>query len=197
MFSGIIVDIAEITDVNKKSDDIIISFRPRDLDLNSINLGDSIACDGVCLTVIDNDFKSLSVQMSEETRKLTNSRYWKIGSELNIESSLKIGDKLHGHFVSGHVDCTTKIIKREKVGDSWLFRFDTPKNIKHLIAKKGSIAINGVSLTLNEVNDRFFEVNIIPYTFNHTNFKNLNIDSVVNIEVDMIARYVAHQLNDK
>ena len=196
MFSGIITNIGEIYKIEQSTDDWIIHIQVN-LSKNVICTGDSIACNGICLTVISSNEKFICVQISKATREVTSSKHWKSGRKLNLEPSLKIGNALHGHLVSGHVDCITNVLTKEQIGESWNFKFSTPSKVKSLIAKKGSITIDGVSLTVNEVNDKLFEINIVPYTYENTTFSLLKAGSIVNIEVDIIARYVERQMENK
>jgi len=189
MFSGIIADIGTIFAINKDSDDWKIEIQTA-LDTNEIAIGDSISCDGICLTVTEISNNSFIVQVSSETRKVTNVNYWILGYKVNLEKSLRVGDLLNGHFVQGHVDCCTKIFEIEETGDSHKIRFILPEQLSKYITCKCSITINGISLTVNKVTKTFFEVNIVPHTWNNTGLSQLNDGSIVNVEVDLIARYL-------
>ena len=189
MFSGIIADIGTIFAIDKDSDDWKVEIQTA-LDTNEITIGDSISCDGICLTVTEISGNSFVVQVSSETRKVTNANYWILGYKVNLEKSLRVGDLLNGHFVQGHVDCYTKIYEIEETGDSHKIRFILPEQLGKYITYKCSITINGISLTVNKVTKTFFEVNIVPHTWNNTNLSQLNDGSIVNVEVDLIARYL-------
>ena len=188
MFSGIVVDVGTILHICKKSQDWKIEVSTS-LNTENISIGDSIACDGICLTVIKVLKNSFIVQASLETRSITNLSYWKERYKVNLERALKVGDLLNGHFVQGHVDCCTKVLTIEESGDSKVIQFELPQKIKKYVVYKGSIALNGVSLTVNAVSKEGFFVNIIPYTWHHTNLSSLQVGSLVNVEVDLLARY--------
>lgn len=189
MFSGIIADIGTIFAIDKDSDDWKVEIQTA-LDTSEITIGDSISCDGICLTVTEINNNTFVVQVSSETRKVTNINYWILGYKVNLEKSLRVGDLLNGHFVQGHVDCYTKIYEIEETGDSHKIRFILPEQLGKYITYKCSITINGISLTVNKVTKTFFEVNIVPHTWNNTNLSQLNDGSIVNVEVDLIARYL-------
>ena len=189
MFSGIITDVGTISVIDKSTDDWKIEIKTS-LDMNEIVIGDSISCDGICLTVIEIGNNSFIAQISSETKRVTNVSYWTVNYKVNLEKSLKVGDLLNGHFVQGHVDCCTKISEIEKDGDSHKIRFILPEQLNQYITYKCSITINGISLTVNKVTKTFFEVNIVPHTWNNTNLSHLSISSRVNVEVDLIARYL-------
>ena len=188
MFSGIVVDVGTILHICKKSQDWKIEVSTS-LNTENISIGDSIACDGICLTVIKALKNSFIVQASLETRSITNLSYWKERYRVNLERALKVGDLLNGHFVQGHVDCCTKVLTIEESGDSKIIQFELPQKVKKYIAYKGSIALNGISLTVNAVGKEAFFINIIPYTWHHTNLSYLQVGSSVNVEVDLLARY--------
>ena len=160
-------------------------------------VGDSVACAGVCLTatkVLDGSF---SCYVSPETYRLTNLSVLKVGDKINLEPSLKVGDRLDGHFVQGHVDCTACILDVTQDADSWVFRFELPTSVSRYVAGKGSICLDGVSLTVNGVDDKSFWVNIIPYTFKNTTFCQKKPGDYVNLEVDMMARYIDRLLSSR
>ena len=196
MFTGIIDHNGEVTNVVKrKNSDITITvstkFKPKD-----IKLGSSVCCNGVCLTVCKmskskNNLK-LSFDVSNETINCTNFSKLKIGSKINLEKSLRIGDEISGHFVFGHVDDTSRLISIKKVGDSHEIKLEISKKIKKFIAKKGSVSLNGISLTVNQVKNNFIVLNIISFTWLNTNLKGLKIGDRINLEVDMLARYVTN-----
>ena len=198
MFTGIIDHNGEITKILKKRNkDITISiltkFKPKD-----IKLGSSICCNGVCLTVckisrLKNKLE-LSFDVSNETINCTNFSKLKIGSKINLEKSLRIGDEISGHFVFGHVDEVSKLLTIKKIKGSHQLKFSKSKKLLKFIVKKGSIAVDGVSLTVNSIESKSFSVNIVPYTWAHTNFNELKINSLINVEVDMLARYVSQNL---
>ena len=193
MFTGIIQGQAIIA--NKFKDSNTFSIKT-DLDLSDCKIGSSISCNGICLTVTSINYENSSyffiVNISEETIKRTTVQYWGKNSKINLERSLKVGDEISGHFVYGHVDTVLRISKIEKLSSSWNFYFSTSSlsNYSKFIAEKGSIAINGISLTIANVEEDMFYISIIPHTYNKTNFSNLKVGDSVNIEFDSLARYI-------
>lgn len=160
-------------------------------------LGASIACSGVCLTVIEAGADWFTVEVSAETLSKTTLGTWRDGTRINLEGSLRLGDELGGHLVSGHVDGLAAVISATPENGSTRWVFELPLELAPFVAAKGSIAINGVSLTVNEVDGPRFGVNIIPHTAEHTNFSMLRAGDRVNVEIDMLARYLARQLSFK
>ncbi|MDH5748147.1 MAG: riboflavin synthase [Rhodospirillales bacterium] len=193
MFTGIINDLGRVRAVKTPSDtggdtciEISTAFATADMDI-----GASIACSGICLTVIDKGADWFAVQASAETLSCTTLGAWTEGSAVNLERALKVGDELGGHIVSGHVDGVGRLISRVPEGDSLRLVFEAPEGLSRFIAPKGSISVDGVSLTVNEVNNAQFGVNIIPHTQNATTLGILSEGDPVNLEIDMLARYVA------
>ena len=165
-------------------------------DTGAIALGASVALSGPCFTVVDKGPGWFAVEASNETLGLTTAAHWVPGTRLNLEQSLRIGDEMGGHYVSGHVDGIATITLKRPDGDSWRFRFRVAPDLARFVAPKGSVALNGVSLTVNEVIDHAdgsaeLGVNVIPHTFAHTTFGDSAIGDRVNVEIDMLARYVA------
>ncbi len=154
-------------------------------------VGDSICCSGICLTVIKIDDNAFKVSLSAETMTRTTARNWAVGTAINLEPSLSVGDSMGGHFVSGHVDGLATVLSAVPENGATRWTFMLPEELAPFVASKGSIAINGVSLTVNEVEGANFGVNIIPHTAAETNFSSLAAGEQVNIEIDMLARYVA------
>ena len=194
MFSGIIEHTGKILKINRyKKKDTLIIIRTKFLK-NDINIGSSVCCNGVCLTVNKitklRTSLDLSFDVSHETLKCSNFSYLKVGSLINLEKSLRLGDEISGHFVFGHVDETTKLMDIEKKLGSYQMTFFTPRKLKKLIVNKGSVSLNGVSLTINNSLSKCFSVNIIPHTWTMTNLSKIKLGSVINVEVDMLARYV-------
>ena len=191
MFTGIIQNLGEI--VNFSDGELEISTS---LDLSDCKIGSSISCNGVCLTATEINYINgkfiFKVNIGEETQYRTNfspNLFNKI-IKINIEKSLKIGDEISGHFVYGHIDCTTKITNIKNLKDSWEFYFKNFQNENNkFIVEKGSIAINGISLTIAKVENDNFSISVIPHSYKNTNLKYLNIDDLVNIEFDYLARY--------
>jgi riboflavin synthase len=193
MFTGIITDIGKIEAVEQKGDlrvRIGTEYAP-----DSIDLGASIACDGVCLTVVDRGTGPtggwFDVDLSAETVSKTTAATWAPGGRLNLERALRMGDELGGHIVSGHVDGTARIVAADESGDSTTMTFEVPAGLARFIAPKGSVALNGTSLTVNDVADNRFTVNFIPHTKGHTTWGQLAVGDAVNLEIDTLARYVA------
>ena len=153
-------------------------------------IGCSIACNGICLTLIEQKKSLLSFQASKETCEKTTLENWKIGEEINLEFALRAGDELGGHMVLGHVDGTAKILAIQPIKDSKKFTFSTKKELIKFIAEKGSVTLNGASLTVNEVEKNSFSVNLIPHTIANTAFKDSAVNDFINLEIDVIARYV-------
>ena len=192
MFTGIIQEQAKIIDIKKNPN--TFSFETN-LDLGDCNVGSSINCNGICLTIISINFKNLKyifkTNIGEETIKRTNAKYWKKNQKINIEKSLKIGEEISGHFVYGHVDYTSKLIKINSLKSSWdMFFSYPPLNKKKYITEKGSISIDGISLTVSNKLKNNFAISIIDHTYNMTNLSNLKINDAVNIEFDMLSRYI-------
>ena len=154
-------------------------------------IGASIACSGCCLTAVELGPDWFAVDASAETLAHTVLGNWQPGSRVNLERALRVGDELGGHIVSGHVDGVGEVVSRTPENGSTRFRFQVPHSLARFIAPKGSVAINGISLTVNEVADDVFGVNIIPHTLDHTDMAGLDVGSSVNIEIDTLARYVA------
>lgn len=189
MFTGIITDIGTVQNLEKRGD-----LRARistSYDTNGIDMGASIASDGVCLTVIELGPDWYDVQISAETVSKTNLSNWQIGKRVNLERALKVGDELGGHIVSGHVDGVAEIVAMQDEGDSTRVTLRAPKELARFIAPKGSVALNGTSLTVNEVNGYDFGINFIPHTKEVTNWGDAAVGQKVNLEIDTLARYVA------
>jgi riboflavin synthase len=190
MFTGLITDIGEVTALEKRGD-TLFTIRSH-YDAAGIAIGASIACAGCCLTVVANDGDGgFSIEASAETLSRTTLGRWKKGTRINLERSLKVGDELGGHIVSGHVDGIGEIVSVTPEGDSRRFRFRVPDALARYIASKGSVALDGTSLTVNEVEGNEFGVNLIPHTLSATTWGGARAGDPVNVEIDMLARYVA------
>lgn len=196
MFTGIIQDIGEILSIDKEGD-WTITIRTQNLPLAQTAIGASIACSGVCLTVIEKAERDFKVQVSMETLSKTTAIHWYAGGRINLEPALKMGDELGGHLLSGHVDGLARVIDRGMQADSLRLIFEVPQAFAKYMAPKGSVAIDGVSLTVNDVDQTRFGVNIIPHTQKWTTLSGLGIGSEVNFEVDMIARYAERMLGNR
>ena len=187
MFSGIIQDIGTISSLTKFDNFIRVSIISN---IKSYKIGSSICCSGICLTVTSIPKKNtFTVDVSPETLDKTNANIWTKGMTINIENSLKLGDEISGHFVFGHVDGIGKLILIKEISNCWLIKIQLPKSLKKFLAQKGSISLNGVSLTINKVKDNIIDLMLIPHTFKNTTFAKLKTNSLINIEVDMLARY--------
>lgn len=191
MFTGIVTDLGEILELEQKGD-----LRARiktNYDTAGITFGASIACDGICLTAVDFGDDWFDVEISSETvsKTIIGAGIWKVGHTINLERSLKVGDELGGHIVSGHVDGIAKVTSIKDEGDSTRFVFEAPSELARYIAPKGSVALNGTSLTVNEVDSNTFGVNLVPHTKKVTSWGKTQVNDPINLEIDTLARYVA------
>jgi riboflavin synthase len=190
MFTGIVEDVGKVREIKIKSKDVLFIIQVKNINAGEISLGESIAINGTCLTVISSGKNNFTVEASHETLKRTNLSKLKVGSKVNLERALKIGGRLGGHIVNGHVDGIGKVESIEKRGKSIEIWFSLPEALSRYVVEKGSIAVDGVSLTINAVNGNRFSVNIIPYTQDATIFAELRPGDLVNIECDIIGKYV-------
>ena len=189
MFTGIITDMGEIAQVEQRGD-----MRARintAYDMSRVDMGASIACDGVCLMVVDKGEGWFDVDISAETVSKTNLAAWTAGRRVNLERSLRVGDELGGHIVSGHVDGVAEVEAMQDEGDSTRVTLRAPEALARFIAPKGSVALNGTSLTVNEVDGCDFGINFIPHTKEVTTWGDVAVGDQVNLEIDTLARYVA------
>lgn len=189
MFTGIITDVGEIRELEQRGD-----LRARigtSYDTKSIDIGASIACEGVCLTVVALGDDWFDMEISAETVSKTNLGTWAVGRKLNLERALKVGDELGGHIVSGHVDGLAEIIEMKDDGDSTRVTLRAPDHLARFIAPKGSVALNGTSLTVNDVDGCDFGINFIPHTKSVTTWGDAKTGDMINLEIDTMARYVA------
>jgi riboflavin synthase len=198
MFTGIINDLGEVIEVHEKDEElrrvsIACGYNP-----DSIDIGASIACSGICLTVVDRgqagNRSSFAVDAAAETLRMTTAGSWRRGTKLNLERALRLGDELGGHMVSGHVDGVAELTARENLPDMARLTLRVPAALARFIAPKGSVALDGVSLTVNEVEAETFSVLIIPHTLKVTTFGSLEPGARLNLEVDQLARYAARLL---
>lgn len=192
MFTGIITDLGRLRAVERRDDTRMVV--ETQFPTGEIALGASIACSGACLTVVDRGPGWFAVDVSDETLSCTTLGDWREGSGINLERSLKVGDELGGHLVTGHVDGVGVIAERTPAGGSVVFSIDFPAELRAYVAAKGSIAVDGVSLTVNHVAEDRFSVNIVPHTQQETTFGALEAGARVNLEVDLLARYVSRYL---
>lgn len=195
MFTGLIQSVGQLTAFETRGNYRVLTIRP-DRPFGQIALGESIACDGACLTVISSDSKSFTVEASQETIARTILKNYKTGRSLNLERALRVGDRLGGHFVSGHIDAVGRVDKIRKTGHSLVLDFKHDPGSSRLLIEKGSIAVNGTSLTINECSEGWFSVNIIPHSVAHTNLSELKRKYEVNLEFDMLGKYVLQMLGD-
>ncbi len=194
MFTGIIESIGTIKKIEKQSGDAKLTISVGQLDMSDVALGDSIACNGVCLTAIKFDNDSYTADVSGETLRLTTLGELAIGSPVNLEKALTPTTRLGGHLVSGHVDGIGEIISIKKDSRSIQYQIKAPQEIAHYIAKKGSICVDGVSLTVNEILDNIFALNLVPHTLSETTASDYQVRTKVNLEVDLLARYLERLL---
>ena len=190
MFTGIIETVGEVVAKELREGDVKLTLKADESYLEAVMLGDSIACNGVCLTVVDRTSNQFMLDVSVETLSLTTIGGWDVGSKVNLEQAMIASSRFGGHIVSGHIDRIGEIIDITEDARSWRMTVIVPKNIRQYIAKKGSICVDGVSLTINSVEDSEFSVNIVPHTLSHTIIGDYKLNQKVNIEIDTIARYV-------
>ena len=195
MFTGIITDIGRITSIDDRHGRAMTIETA--LPLADIPIGGSIATSGICFTAVEKDENWFSVVASGATLDVTTAGRWQVGDSVNLERSLRIGDELGGHIVFGHVDAVGRVTALDPVSESHRLEVEIPSSLAPLVAVKGSIAVDGISLTVNEAGHDRFAVNIIPHTFAETNLGDRKPGDAVNIEIDMLARYVARQMTMK
>ena len=189
MFSGIVLSVGTIGEYVQKNEGAVLVVNT-EKDLSGFEDGESIAVNGVCLTVVDSTETTFKLDLSTETLSRTNFKSAKKGDRVNLERSLTPSAKISGHFVSGHIDQVGEIVDIEEKPGEVLFRFSHPAELSHFIIEKGSIAIDGISLTVFDCKDNRFTVSIIPFTLSHTNLSSRKIGDLINIECDMIGKYV-------
>jgi riboflavin synthase len=194
MFTGIVQSVGKVARITSKDGDVELRIDAPVLDLSSTKLGDSISCSGCCLTVTKLDGQSFCADVSRESLSVTTLHQWQAGTEVNLENALRAGDALGGHYVSGHVDGVGRVAAMHDDGRSLRVDFEIPKALGRYVARKGSVCVDGVSLTVNGVSDSGaltrFDVNLIPHTREQTILRNYQVDTQVNIEIDIIARYL-------
>jgi riboflavin synthase len=189
MFTGIISDVGQLRAILPGGDTAYRIFTHRGT--ADLAIGASVACSGACLTVIEKGSDWFTVQVSAETRARTTIGNWQVGRKVNLERALRAGDELGGHLLTGHVDAVAVLRESRKEGDSQRLVIEVPEPFEQGIAAKGSVALDGVSLTVNEVAGRRFGVNLIPHTLAHTTFDTIAVGDQMNLEIDLLARYVA------
>jgi len=196
MFTGIIQAIGQIKTKDMHDKGAVLSFASSELDFSNVAIGDSIAVNGVCLTAIEISDNSFKADLSQETLDCSIFGDLSVGDDVNLEKALRLNQGIDGHLVSGHVDGQGEVVDRTIQGESTRFKISAPQNLVKYIARKGSITINGVSLTVNSIDTNVFDVNIVPHTLTATTLGLLNIGNQVNLEVDLIARHLEQLLNN-
>lgn len=189
MFTGIIETLGSIQEIKKENSNVHITIDAAIT--NELKIDQSVAHNGVCLTVVAINGSNYTVTAIDETLQKTNLSSWKVGDLVNLERAMKLGDRLDGHIVQGHVDQVGTCIEAEETNGSWKYSFEYDPSLNNLTIEKGSITVNGVSLTVVDSKKNQFSVAIIPYTYEHTNFKNFEVGSKINLEFDVIGKYVA------
>ena len=193
MFTGLVQDIGVVAEVVDRGDDRQLRITSA-LDLGVLEIGASICCSGCCLTITEKGADWFRVDVSGETLSKTSIGSWEEGHKVNLEPSLRLGDELGGHLVYGHVDGLAVVREITQDGESWRLRIEAPEDLAGYIAPKGSVALDGISLTVNEVEGNVFGVNIIPHTWERTNLGAAAVGAQLNIEIDMLARYVERMM---
>ncbi len=196
MFNGIIYNQGIIKKIKKKNKGVEISIKTN-LKISKRDTGISVSCDGVCLTMVNYNDKMMEFYLSNETIKKSNFKNIKIGKIVNLELPLKFGKKISGHITQGHVDCTGKVISIKKIDRSYLFNFSLASKERKNLVNKASISINGISLTISKITIKGFQIWVIPHTFKFTNLSKLRNNDLVNIEIDILSKYVRNYINDK
>ncbi|MCO6496957.1 MAG: riboflavin synthase [Chitinophagaceae bacterium] len=194
MFTGIIEDIGTIKSITPNGSNLTFQIATQ---LNNVEIDDSVACNGICLTVEAKDDETLTFTAINETIEKTNAAYWKNGTLINMERTLPFNGRIDGHLVQGHVDGTGLCVNVQTEDGSHIFTFSYDEKFSPLLIEKGSVCVNGVSLTVINLTESSFSVAIIPYTFEHTNFKNMKLNRHVNLEFDMIGKYIRRFLDLK
>ena len=190
MFNGIIFNTGKIKSIKKKNNSFFIEVESK-LKKDSKNIGSSISCNGVCLTIVKIKYNSIFFYVSRETLNRSNFKFLKINQLINLEPSINYGQEISGHFIQGHVDATAKIVKIFFIDKTWLIRFAlNDSKLNKFLVEKASISINGISLTISKVSKTFFEINVIPHTLKLTNLKILKKNDIVNVELDIFGKYI-------
>lgn len=188
MFTGIIESLGKVLALASEEGNLHITVQSALTP--ELKIDQSVAHNGVCLTVVDKTDETYTVTAIQETLQKTNLGQWKLNDAINLERAMKLGDRLDGHIVQGHVDATAKCIVAEETDGSWHFRFEYDESVPFFTIEKGSVTVNGVSLTVVNASANAFSVAIIPYTFEHTNFNNIKVGDLVNLEFDVIGKYI-------
>ncbi len=190
MFNGIVFYTGIVTNIKRNRNSIQVGIKTK-LDLHKKDIGSSISCDGVCLTIERLEKNKIFFYISNETLKRSNLKNLKLNQIINLEKSLIYGQSISGHFIQGHVDAVAKIRKVSFIDKSWIIKFEIlDKKLNKYLMQKASISINGVSLTISKIYHNFFEINVIPHTLNLTNLKNLKVNDLANVELDILSKYM-------
>lgn len=194
MFTGIIESVGSLSKIEQVNGDARFTIDTGKLDMADVKIGDSIACNGVCLTAVELGARYYVADVSAESLNVTTLGELSVGSPVNLEKALRLQDRLGGHLVSGHVDGVGEVLSIEQEARSWRYQIQAPVALAKYIAAKGSICLNGISLTVNKVEGTNFDINIVPHTRQETTIKDLQIGSKVNLEVDLLARYLERMM---
>ena len=190
MFNGIIFNTGKVKNIKRKKNSIYVGIQSK-MDFNKKDLGSSICCDGVCLTIDKIVKNKIYFYISNETLKRSNFKHLKVNQNINLEKSILFGKSISGHFIQGHVDTVAKIKKIVFVDKAWVINFEIlDKKLKKFLIEKASISINGVSLTISKIYQNSFEITVIPHTLKLTNLKNLKVNSLANVELDIFSKYI-------
>ena len=196
MFTGLVEEVGTIEQITSNLDGLRISVNAEKV-MEGLKVDDSVSCSGICLTVIDMNISSFTVQLVEETLNRTTAKNWKNDSAINLERALLPSSRMGGHFVQGHIDCTSKITDIKMTDESAIFSFTLPGTYQKYIVEKGSICLDGISLTVASINNKEFSIAVIPHTIEATNWKNSKVGDLVNLEVDIISKYVENLMDKK
>ena len=196
MFTGLVEEVGTIEQITSNLDGLRISVNAEKV-MEGLKVDDSVSCSGICLTVIDMNISSFTVQLVEETLNRTTAKNWKKDSAINLERALLPSSRMGGHFVQGHIDCTSKITDIRTTDESAIFSFTLPGPYQKYIVEKGSICLDGISLTVASINNKEFSIAVIPHTIEVTNWKKSKVGDLVNLEVDIISKYVENLMDKK
>ena len=196
MFTGLVEEVGTIEQITSNLDGLRISVNAEKV-MEGLKVDDSVSCSGICLTVIDMNISSFTVQLVEETLNRTTAKNWKNDSAINLERALLPSSRMGGHFVQGHIDCTSKITDIKMTDESAIFSFTLPGTYQKYIVEKGSICLDGISLTVASINNNEFSIAVIPHTIEVTNWKKSKVGDLVNLEVDIISKYVENLMDKK
>jgi len=194
VFTGLIEEVGKVKNIVRKSSGLRLTIETKEIHRET-KVGDSVSVNGACLTVEETNGNELVFFVSGETLKRTNLKLLRVNDWVNLERALRLGDRIGGHLVQGHVDATTKILRIRKTGEEFVFSFQTPKDFHRFMVEKGSVAIDGISLTITNVTQTTFSVTVVPHTFENTNLKFRKVGDTVNVEFDLIGKYVEKLIN--